>query len=363
MIEFDHVSLKLYGFSLHDISLTIQQGDYYFIMGPSGAGKTIILEALAGLHTPDTGRILLKGEDITGIPPEKRKIGLVYQDYSLFPHMTVEKNIGFGLKMQGACNSERKQTVDALMKKLRIGHLAERAPLTLSGGEKQRVAIARALIIAPDILLLDEPLSALDPLMRDFFVEELRELHRERGLTIVQVTHERDDALNLGTRMALIRNGRLEQEGAVDDIFVRPQTRTAAEFMGFENIIPGTISGTNGSACRFNAGAVSFVCSTGAISKKSCTLCIRADDVSVHEITDQGPVRENSFQGRIVALNPSGPLVRLDVDIGLNIVVILSRKVFESRHLEKGSEIMITVSPDDICLIPSGMESDMTGPG
>jgi molybdate/tungstate transport system ATP-binding protein len=355
MIEFDHVSLKLGGFALHEVSLTIKQGDYYFIMGPSGAGKTILLEALAGLHIPDNGRILLKGEDITGIPPEKRKIGLVYQDYSLFPHMTVEKNIGFGLKMQGICNSERKQSVDTLMKKLGVDHLARRAPLTLSGGEMQRVAIARALVTAPEILLLDEPLSALDPPVRDFFVEELRELHREQELTIVQVTHERHEALNLGSRMALIRDGRLEQEGAVDDVFARPRTRAAAEFMGFENIIPGIVSDAPGCMSRINTGKVSFLCSTGAISKENVTLCIRADDISVQEKTYQGTERDNTFPGRITALNPSGPLIRLDVDIGLNIVVVMSRKVFLSRHLEKGFEIVIAVSPDNMYLIPSGI--------
>ncbi len=354
MIEFDNVSLRLSAFALHEVSLTIMAGDYYFIMGPSGAGKTILLEALAGLHIPDEGRILLKGEDITGIPPEMRKIGLVYQDYSLFPHMTVEKNIGFGLRMQGLHHPERKKRVDTLMKKLGVGHLAQRAPLTLSGGEMQRVAIARALAIEPEILLLDEPLSALDPIMRDFFVDELRELHREQGLTIVQVTHERHEALNLGTRMALIRDGRLEQEGAIDDVFVRPRTRTAAEFMGFENIIPGIVSDAGGPDCRFDTGTVSFSCSTKAIKGENGAVCIRADDISVREKTDPGTDRDNTYRGKIVAVNPSGPMVRIDVDIGLNIVMVMSRKTFESRHLKKGSEIVLTVSPDDIYIISTG---------
>jgi ABC-type spermidine/putrescine transport systems, ATPase components len=170
----------------------------------------------------------------------------------------------------------------------------------------------------------------------------------------VQVTHERHEALNLGTRMALIRDGRLEQEGAIDDVFVRPRTRTAAEFMGFENIIPGIVSDAGGPDCRFDTGTVSFSCSTKAIKGENGAVCIRADDISVREKTDPGTDRDNTYRGKIVAVNPSGPMVRIDVDIGLNIVMVMSRKTFESRHLKKGSEIVLTVSPDDIYIISTG---------
>ncbi|MFY1645284.1 ABC transporter ATP-binding protein, partial [Methanoculleus bourgensis] len=201
MIEFDQVSLALGSFRLNDVSLTINRGDYYFIVGPSGAGKTVILEAIAGLHRPRRGRILLRGEEVTSLPPEKRRVALVYQDYSLFPHMSVIDNVGYGLRMQGMGRADARREVAGLLTEFGIAHLADRYPGTLSGGEQQRVALARAVAVKPDILLLDEPLSALDPITQEKFILDLQRLHREDDLTIVQVSHARREAHLLATRM------------------------------------------------------------------------------------------------------------------------------------------------------------------
>ena len=191
MIEFDRVSLALGSFSLNDVSLTIGRGDYYFIVGPSGAGKTVLLETIAGLHRPESGRVLLRGEEITTLPPEKRRVALVYQDYSLFPHMKVADNVGYGLKMQRRDKARIRERVADLLQQFGIDHLADRYPATLSGGEQQRVALARSIAVDPDVLLLDEPLSALDPVSKEKFIRDLQRIHREHNLTIVQVSHSR----------------------------------------------------------------------------------------------------------------------------------------------------------------------------
>ena len=163
MIVLEHVSLSLGDFSLHDVDLRINKGEYLVLMGPSGAGKTVLLETIAGLRFPDNGRILLDGIDVSSIPPEKRRIAIVYQDYSLFPHMTAFENIAFGLRLRNVSGSETEQRVRSLLREFNLDHLMDRYPSSLSGGEQQRVALARALAVKPDILLLDEPFSALDP--------------------------------------------------------------------------------------------------------------------------------------------------------------------------------------------------------
>ena len=254
MIEFDRVSIALGDFLLDEVSLSIRNGDYYCILGPSGAGKTIILEAIAGLLMPDRGRILQDGRDVWGVPPEKRRIGLVYQDYSLFPHLTVEKNIAFGMRMRRLPSSQIGEQVKQLMKQFEITHLAQRAPLTLSGGEQQRVAIARALAIDPVMLLLDEPLSALDPIARDRFIGELRSLHRDQGLTIVHVTHDRRDAASLGTRMAMIIDGRLVQEDHINTVFSSPCMERVARFIWYQNILMGTVTSCEDGLCAVAIG-------------------------------------------------------------------------------------------------------------
>ena len=351
MIEFDQVSIALGDFLLDEVSLSIRDGDYYFIMGPSGAGKTIILEAISGLLEPDSGRILLDGHDVGGIPPEKRRIGLVYQDYSLFPHMTVEKNIAFGMRMRRLSEADIGKRVRQLMQQFGITPLAHRAPLTLSGGEQQRVAIARALAIEPELLLLDEPLAALDPITRDQFIEELRSLHRDHGLTIVHVTHDRRDAASLGTRMAMIIDGRLVQEDRVERIFSSPCREQVARFIGYENILRGPVASCGDGLCMVDIGKnrVSVVADAGY--GENVVLCIRADDITVLLSDGQGTSARNTFEGTIVKKTISGSLATITVDIGVEVIATVTRKSAEELALDTGVPVCISFKASAIHVI------------
>ncbi len=209
MLEIKDIKLKLGRFALNNIDLKINIGEYFVILGPSGAGKTVLLETIAGLYTPDKGYILYNKDDMVLLPPEKRDIGFVYQDYELFPHMTVEDNIIFGLKIRKMDKSIIAEKLYKLVSMLKIEHLLKRYPSKLSGGEKQRVALARAIIISPKILLLDEPLSALDIMIKPTLQQEIKNIHKEFVPTIIHVTHDIGEAIFLADRIGIMNDGNL----------------------------------------------------------------------------------------------------------------------------------------------------------
>ncbi len=218
--------------ALSEISLEVGQGEFLALLGPSGCGKTTLLRILAGLDAPDTGRVSLGGQDITRRPPWERDIGLVFQSYALFPHMTVRQNVGFGLEMRGITGAEAARRVDEALDIVSMRDFARRRPAQLSGGQQQRIAIARAIAIRPRLLLLDEPLSNLDAVLRQSVRVELRELHNRTGLTTVMVTHDQVEALSVADRIALMSRGRIEQLGSPDEIYEQPGTGFAAGFIG-----------------------------------------------------------------------------------------------------------------------------------
>jgi len=225
-------------FCLDDVSLDIETGEFFVIMGPTGAGKTVLLEAVLGIAPLTAGSVVVAGRNVTRLPPERRGIGIVYQDYALFPHLRVEANVRFGLRYGSNRGSNGEAAhLEHLYDVLDLRTLLHRRVDTLSGGESQRVALARALATQPSIVLLDEPLSALDPRFREEIRRTLRRIHHETGTTFIMVSHDFRDALSLGDRAAVIHQGRLQQVGAVDEIFRRPATRFVAEFVGMENIL------------------------------------------------------------------------------------------------------------------------------
>lgn len=339
MIEFDDVCLTLGTFRLKNVSLTINEGEYYFILGPSGAGKTVILEAIAGLHVPDCGRILLHGEDVLAKPPEQRNLSLVYQDYSLFPHMSVYDNIAFGLKMRKIPKSEIQHKVNDLMESFGIEELKDRHPLTMSGGEQQRVAIARALIVEPDILLLDEPLSALDPITKEMFIEELREIHRERNLTIVQVTHARGEAMRLAERVAVIIDGELVAEDDASTIFSAPRTKEVARFVGFENILDGQVARNEERIARVDVRGKEIVAVSPYQAGERVAVCVRAEDVFLSLAKEPKTSARNVFEGTIIAITPLGPMSRVVVDCGFPIVSVIIRDTVDDLALAIGKTV------------------------
>ncbi|MFZ8756500.1 ABC transporter ATP-binding protein [Microbacterium sp. HMH0099] len=236
--EFVHVSQVFGDFTAVDaIDLAIPAGKLTTLLGPSGCGKTTSLRMLAGYASPTSGRILIDGVDSTRLPPEKRGLGMVFQSYALFPHLSVADNVGYGLKLRGLGRAERQQRVTESLEMVGLAHLAGSRPRRLSGGQQQRVALARAIAIRPKLLLLDEPLSNLDARLRVQMRSEIRRIQSETGLTVVLVTHDQDEALEMSDEMVLMRAGQIQQQGAPSAVFGAPANRFVADFLGYENFV------------------------------------------------------------------------------------------------------------------------------
>jgi putative spermidine/putrescine transport system ATP-binding protein len=234
--------------AVDDVSLTVMRGEFVSLLGPSGCGKTTTLQAIAGFVEPTVGTILLDGKDLTGVKPAKRNLGIVFQNYALFPHMTVAANVGFGLEMRGIAHAERERRVSQTLKLVGLQGFADRYPRRMSGGQQQRVALARALAIEPRLLLLDEPLSNLDSKLREEMQVELRRIQNEVGTTTIMVTHDQGEALALSDRVVLMRQGRIEQIAKPGDIYDRPVNDFVAGFLGRANTIPALVR-QNGTGC------------------------------------------------------------------------------------------------------------------
>jgi putative spermidine/putrescine transport system ATP-binding protein len=219
------------------VDLAIDEGEFFTLLGPSGSGKTTLLRMIAGFERPDSGRIELGGRDITSLPPHLRDTNTVFQDYALFPHMTVAQNIGYGLRIKATPKAERERRVDRALQMVRLSGLGHRRPNQLSGGQRQRVALARAVINEPEVLLLDEPLGALDLKLRQEMQIELKQIQKEVGITFIYVTHDQEEALTMSDRIAVMSNGSIEQIGSPVDVYERPATEFVAGFIGISNVL------------------------------------------------------------------------------------------------------------------------------
>jgi putative spermidine/putrescine transport system ATP-binding protein len=219
------------------LDLEIAQGEFFTLLGPSGSGKTTTLRVIAGFERPDSGRVELAGTDVTRTAPSERDVNTVFQDYALFPHMTVLQNVEYGLRVKGVGRAERRAKANEVLERVRLPHVAERRPVQLSGGQRQRVALARAIVNSPTVLLLDEPLGALDLKLRQEMQLFLKELQRELGITFVYVTHDQEEALTMSDRLAVFNEGRIEQIGAPADVYEHPETEFVAGFVGISNVL------------------------------------------------------------------------------------------------------------------------------
>jgi spermidine/putrescine transport system ATP-binding protein len=226
---------------IEDLSMRIESGLFYAMLGPSGCGKTTTLRMIGGFEEPTKGRVSLGGADITRLPPHKRPVNTVFQSYALFPHLTVERNVAFGLQRQGVSKAEIATRVGEALDTVQLPHLSKRKPAQLSGGQQQRVALARALVNRPQALLLDEPLGALDLRLRRQLQVELKRIQREVGITFIHVTHDQEEAMSMADTIAVMNNGRIEQEGSATDLYESPQTPFVARFLGISNLIDATL--------------------------------------------------------------------------------------------------------------------------
>lgn len=325
MIEIKSLSRKWKNFALKNLNLTIKAGEYFVILGPTGSGKTLILELLAGFHSPDSGKILINGKDVTAFPPEKRGLAFVYQNYSLFPHMTVEKNIKFGMRMQKV-----KQTSDkirGLTDYLKITSLLNRYPLTLSGGEQQRVALARALATDPQILMLDEPLSALDPRTQESAREMLLTLHKKTKLTVLHITHDQTEARIMADRIAVIMDGRLVQVGSPKEVFEQPLDSEVAVFVGFENVIECKVVLAEAGILSLEAEGFFLEAPGSAKIGETVYAWLRPENIVLSKSSKKNNSSARNFlKGRVVGLQELGALVRVKVDCGFSLNVLLTRQ-------------------------------------
>ncbi len=338
MIEIENISKNLGEFFLRDISFDIKDGEYFMILGPTGAGKTILLETIAGIYRPDKGRILMAGKDITYVPPKDRNISMVYQDYMLFPHLNVEQNVAFGLKLKKTPKEIIKDKVEKSSKLLNIYHLLHRYPGTLSGGEKQRVAIARAMVIEPYALLLDEPLSALDMQTRDRLRQELKRIHSITKTTIVHVTHNFEEVFSLADRVAVMNEGRIIQVGRPEEIFRKPNSEFVANFVGVENLFRGKSIVENGSA-HINVDGVDIF-STGKKSGE-VFVSVRPEEILISKQPFKSSAR-NSLKGKIVRIVNSGATAKVTVDTGIPFKIMITRQSLENMQLKEGETAYIT---------------------
>ncbi|CAM5228100.1 ABC transporter ATP-binding protein [Streptomyces narbonensis] len=343
-IRFDGVSVAYGGTTVLDhLDLTVEPGEVMALLGPSGSGKTTALRAVAGFVRPASGRVLIGGQDVTALPPYKRGIGMVVQQYALFPHLRVDANVAFGLKAQKAPKAEIPARVAEALEMTGMAAYARRYPRELSGGQQQRVAIARALAIRPRVLLLDEPLSALDAQLRSGMLAELARLHRELpDVSILYVTHDQVEALTLADRIAVMDKARLQDCGTPQDLYRRPRTEFTASFVGNANLLPVTV-GARGVAF---AGTDLEVATEDVAPGSGATLCVRPHLVGLGE----GP---NALRGRVAEVQWRGSTHRLYVEVGGHRVKADVRELRETPAL--GAEVTLHFAPEDAVLLGSGV--------
>jgi molybdate/tungstate transport system ATP-binding protein len=335
MISIQGLNIDLRDFHLRDINLEVVENEFFILMGPTGAGKTVLLEAIAGLVPVKSGKIHIGGRDITGLPPEKRGISIVYQDYALFPHLAVRDNITYGLHFHRIEKREAQERFAQLLDVLNLSHLEHRLPTNLSGGEKQRVSVARALMVEPKVLLLDEPLSALDPGFREEVRGTLKRLHQSSRVTFVMVTHDFAEALSLAGRAAVMNDGRIEQIGEIEDIFKRPTSTFVADFVGMKNLFHAEFRGTKGLVSGLEIelgvtpsnrhGYIAIRPEDIVISRKRLSSSMRNSfPAVVTAIVDQGfyyEVRARSGDVKFTSLITKSSLMELELQEGTNVVI------------------------------------------
>jgi len=341
MIKIENLYINFPGFSLKDINLSIEKGEFFVLLGPTGAGKTVLLETIVGLVPVKKGRIYIEGVDVTKEPPEKRRIGIVYQDCALFPHLTVLKNIKYGLHFNKQGSSESLKRLHRLVEQLRLHSILQRLPVNLSGGEMKRVALARALVINPSILLLDEPLSALDPNFKEEIREELKRIHQKTGITFFMVTHDFTDVLYLATKAAVMNEGKIEQVGDVTDIFQRPSSSFVANFLGAKNIFRGNMIKKDDRTFVDTGGAVIEVASNLRKIEGRVYFTVRPEDIIISQRPFSSSAR-NCYPGKVVEVINRGEVFYVTADIGERMTALITKASFEEMDLREGDRVFLS---------------------
>ena len=332
--------------AVDDIDLEIASGEFFTLLGPSGCGKTTTLRAIAGFEQPSAGAIRIEGTDVAGLPPHKRPTNTVFQSYALFPHLSVEDNVAFGLKRKKVPKEEIRQRVAAELERVGLADQAKRRPAQLSGGMQQRVALARALVNLPKVLLLDEPLGALDLKLRKGLQLELKRIQREVGITFVYVTHDQEEALTMSDRIAVMNGGRVEQVGGPEDVYERPATTFVAGFIGVSNLMPAAVTGSG--EVRLDQGPVVQAPTDGLAPGDRCHAVVRPEKLHVDALADGSPHLNSSprVEGMVESSVYLGTATQLVVDLGeaVRMTVLVPNASETQRRELPGGGVRVALS-------------------
>jgi molybdopterin-binding protein len=336
--------VKVGGFTLHEVSLEVEKGDYFVVLGVSGAGKSLLLETVAGIVSSSGGRIFLDGEDITNQKIQHRRAGLVYQDHALFPHMTVSENIAYPLKNRKVPKAKIVSRTRQLTEGLNISNLASRKPSTLSGGERQRVALARTLALDPAILLLDEPLSSLDVQLKADLRRLLRKINQE-GMTIMHVTHDYEEAISLANKVAVLHEGRIIQSGTIEDVFHHPKSAFIANFTGIKNFFRATVTQQHEddgeTSTRAHVSDRIIFSLHGQIEPCEGFVMIRGEDILISNSRPDSSAT-NNFEGVVTEIIPGPKGMEITVDTGVCFTAIITPNSLIHLDLKEGNKVWIS---------------------
>jgi putative spermidine/putrescine transport system ATP-binding protein len=347
--------VKRYGevAAVDGIDLEIARGEFFTLLGPSGSGKTTCLRLIAGFERPDAGRIFLRGRDVSGLPPAERDVNTVFQDYALFPHMTVSANVGFGLRVKRVARAERDQRVADALSMVRLESFGDRRPSQLSGGQRQRVALARALVNRPSVLLLDEPLGALDLKLRQQLQVELKRIQQEVGITFVYVTHDQEEALTMSDRIAVVDGGRIAQVGSPRELYERPDSPFVAGFVGVSNLLELPVSRVEGDTVHLRLGEHDAVLAAagsaaGAAAGRVAVVTVRPERIALHDGEEGVAAGDCHAAGTVRETLYAGPATRfvVELDGGGELLVVRQNGAPGLEHAEalRGRRVVLVWS-------------------
>ena len=339
MIKVDNLGVRVKGFSLSDISFEAQAGEFFVILGPTGAGKTMLLRAIAGLERVSAGQVLINGKDVTHVPPERRDMGFMFQENTLFPHLSVGDNIAYGLRRRGKSKQDIAGRCREIAGLLDIEHLMDRKPEKLSGGEAQRVGLARTLAPDPCMLLLDEPLLSIDPAGREALQQKLRDIHARLKKNIIFVTHSFEEAASLAGRIGVMRGGRLVQVGTPEEIFRRPESEFVARFSLARNIFKVTIEDAERGLATANIDGTKILAATSLRGPRHMSL--RPEDIIVSK-EKIGSSALNSLEGKVAGVENKGSLIYLTVSVPPDLVSLITVRSLEDLGIEEGMKVFVT---------------------
>jgi spermidine/putrescine transport system ATP-binding protein len=344
--------------AVDQINLEVRDGEFFSLLGPSGCGKTTTLRMIGGFEQPTSGLIELQGQDVTWLPPYRRNVNTVFQNYALFPHLTIFENVAFGLRRKGVKTSELKGRVTDMLRLVELPGFEARRPTQISGGQAQRVALARALINRPAVLLLDEPLGALDLKLRKQMQVELKRIQQEVGITFIYVTHDQEEAMTMSDRIAVMNNGRYEQLGDPESLYERPTTRFVAGFLGISNLIPATVEGSDGAyaSARLVDDARIKVPRAMLNAETNVSIGVRPEKIRLSERSQDPPSGHNRLVGVVRDASYIGVSTQYLVESPGGNLTVYEQNVERATRAElwaRGDEVQLTWSPDHSFVVPA----------